>query len=1279
MASGTAHSTVSPPPVAHERKTAQVIERQLGRARFHVKLVDLLCHAALLAVGALVYLLVAAVADHWLLPGGLGFTGRALAFVGLVLLMGWFIVSFLGPLVLRAINPTYAARAIEEAQPSLKNSLINFLLLRQDRSGVREAVFDAVEQKAAADIAAVQVESAVDRTPIIRVGYVLVGVLALCAAYKILSPKDPFQTAARVALPWADIARPSRVQILELQPGNAKVYHGHTVLVTATINGTSEDSPVWLIYSTADGQTVDRKLRMKSRPGGIQFEAQLPPEDGQSPAIKPGLQQDVIYRVEAGDAATEDYRLTVVAAPTIVVQQLQYQFPPYTKKPPLTLDKQGDIQAIEGTKVTIHALANQAIASAFLELDPNDSPQGAAEIVPLQFDGQRAWGTITLQMAKDGITPWRASYHVRFTNDDGNKSEQPIRHQIDVQRDFPPEVQILAPTERRIEVPENGSRPIEVRGIDPDFGLTRVALIGDVRGKAVLNEELLKDDSQPPQAVARFVFRPKEHGLKAGDELVYHGLAADNRTSASGTADPNVATTSSYIIVVVPPQEQPKNQDEPPPQGDKPPPMENEKPQGDKPPMPMNDKRQEKPEEQQPKNEQTKNEQPKEGEKCPNPMQGDSQQKDSSQQGSKSEGAKGSKGEKSGNKSSQRQPNDGQNGEQQRSEDSASEGAKGQSQSGGKGQKSSGNPEQESPTDSAAGESSSDGRPMVQPSGNAQKPAGNQTGEPGDNSGEPSGASDQPSRPAHDGDAIEQINKLRQERQPQSGEPGAKREGTGDAQQDVADAASGEQPREPMDGNQEGSKTRSQEDKTSGEPKNAKTQSRDDSQSDKTKGSQREGPKGEKGTEKGAQKTNDAQGGKTGQASDQQGKTAQQPKTTAGEKTDGQKGEKTDGSDATGAKSGEKKQPGEKGSSGADKKQGEGNIKNEAGGKGGNPQGPMKTEKGEQPQPGEKGTKGEKKEPGMGKTGESGAGNAGKDEKGSGDSQEEGRDRPKELNPDGTQPKDSDPSPPAGSKKQSDSKGNDSGDKAGGGKKGAGQPAKQAGNDSAGENSPGDDGAGAANEQGQGPTGKKGGDQQKADGQTGAKGADKGDGKSGEKGKGNDAGGGAPPQGSQQPNSKGEQAKGDEPGQGNSGHVLGGGNQDQRPPSQPGEKGAVPDSDDANLEYAKKQTELALQYLKDQEHNPDPELLDRLGWTKEEMQEFVRRWDALQKAAADDPKASHELDESLRSLGLKPAKNRKWAGGAASDSVRDIRDSGTRTTAPKSYRDQFDNFRKGSR
>ena len=105
---------------------------------------------------------------------------------------------------------------------------------------VREVVFQAVEQKAATDIAAVPVESTVDRSRLIRAGYVLCGVMALFAAYKILSPKDPSQSVARGLAPWADIARPSRVSISDVQPGSAEVYLGQTQPISAIVSGNRE-------------------------------------------------------------------------------------------------------------------------------------------------------------------------------------------------------------------------------------------------------------------------------------------------------------------------------------------------------------------------------------------------------------------------------------------------------------------------------------------------------------------------------------------------------------------------------------------------------------------------------------------------------------------------------------------------------------------------------------------------------------------------------------------------------------------------------------------------------------------------------------------------------------------------------------------------------------------------------------------------------------------------------------------------------------------------------
>lgn len=231
MATGTVEPRVLPPPppaAVESVERERVIRRQLARTGMQVRLVDLASSVAMWVIGVLLLFLLAALVDHFI---GLGSAGRIAASALLVGGSLWYLAMRVAPLVVRTINPAYAARTIEEATPTLKNSLINFLLLRQDRSGLKEIVYQAVEQQAASDIVAVPVEATVDRTRLIHAGYVLCGVMALFATYKILSPKDPFQTVARVLAPWADIARPSRAQITDVKPGSAAVYHGQTVHV----------------------------------------------------------------------------------------------------------------------------------------------------------------------------------------------------------------------------------------------------------------------------------------------------------------------------------------------------------------------------------------------------------------------------------------------------------------------------------------------------------------------------------------------------------------------------------------------------------------------------------------------------------------------------------------------------------------------------------------------------------------------------------------------------------------------------------------------------------------------------------------------------------------------------------------------------------------------------------------------------------------------------------------------------------------------------------------
>ena len=121
------------------------------------------------------------------------------------------------------------------------------------------------------------------------------------------------------------------------------------------------------------------------------------------------------------------------------------------------------------------------------------------------------------------------------------------------------------------------------------------------------------------------------------------------------------------------------------------------------------------------------------------------------------------------------------------------------------------------------------------------------------------------------------------------------------------------------------------------------------------------------------------------------------------------------------------------------------------------------------------------------------------------------------------------------------------------------------------------------------------------------------------------------------------------------------------------------EADEANLEYARKATDLVLERLKDQQQDPDPELLKSLGWTKEEMQQFIARWEELKRAAREEGPAGpgrpgrcapqprfarHELLDvaAATRTTIKPVANRE---------------SGSLSRPPAEFLEQFNAYKKG--
>jgi len=515
----------------------QYIDTQLRRTRGQVKIAEVCSGLMSLAVAALAFFLIVALADHWLIRGGFGAAPRFVLFAALVLGAGYYFVKEILPALLGRVNPVYAAQTIERSKPTLKNSLINFLLFRQKPESVPGVVYKALQEQAATGLTRVSIDSAVDRTRMIHLGYILVAFLSAFALYFVLSPKNPFVSAQRIILPWTDVPAPSRVSIQDIQPRETTVFRGQSLEVSAVIDGLAAGDVPQVLYTTADRQIVDRGVPL-AVPQGYRHVASLPES-------KEGLQQDVAYRIEAGDAVSGTFRVHVIDAPTIVVDRIEYKYPAYAGREPnpFTIEHRGDIKELEGTQVTIHATANQPIKSGSIDFGCDHKPD-----VKLKIDGKTATGGFVLSLDKDRKGPLYASYQLLITNDRNMENAQPIQHHIEVIADLAPEVAIPAPEREEVSVPLDGQVTIELRARDPDFALSSVRLKAKTDRGKVLDESLLSDAPHAGPFTAKYQFIPAKLGLKPGDTVAYQAVAADNRAPEAN----ETATSEKRIKITAP-------------------------------------------------------------------------------------------------------------------------------------------------------------------------------------------------------------------------------------------------------------------------------------------------------------------------------------------------------------------------------------------------------------------------------------------------------------------------------------------------------------------------------------------------------------------------------------------------------------------------------------------------------------------------------------------------------------------------------------------------------
>jgi len=271
------------------------------------------------------------------------------------------------------------------------------------------------------------------------------------------------------------------------------------------------------------------------------------------------------YRPVAGDARWQQWeQLTVLQRPGIKALAVSYRFPAYTGKEAMT-STVADIQAIEGTVVTLTATLSKPLAAGRLRLrlpvPPEPLAAGATPPagppVPLPVesieqpltvsaDGLTATATITL--SRDG---W---YALMLKDRDGLTNRDPSENVIDAVPDQAPTINLLFPGKDKM-VTARAAWPLRFEARD-DFGLAggvvkyQVASVFAEEGKQVdspIKEARidLAAKAGTDRVMREVLFDLKPLALKADQRVTYWIEIADNRAP-----QPNQGRSRVYAFTV---------------------------------------------------------------------------------------------------------------------------------------------------------------------------------------------------------------------------------------------------------------------------------------------------------------------------------------------------------------------------------------------------------------------------------------------------------------------------------------------------------------------------------------------------------------------------------------------------------------------------------------------------------------------------------------------------------------------------------------------------------
>jgi hypothetical protein len=468
-------ATDTAPARAKTVRPDEFIEAQLARAVRRIRLYDLAAGLLGFLAGTLVFVVLLAVCHRlWPLPLPL----RWLALSAYAAAAGVYLALAVVRPLRRPINPAYAALQVERLLPGAKNSVVNYVELRDQ--GVSPVLRVALGVRAARDLARAEPEKAVSPRRVVWAG-VLAGAAAAVFLVTLLT-----LGLARFLAPFFLIGERARVSLAVLRPegGDAVVPAGQGLTVVVRADGPvpadGPDAPTLLFRYQAGDPDQARPLKGS----GNEWSVALTSAD-----VRTGF----LYRVRAGGVETPQYRVRVRATPAVTRLRAHYRFPKYLGRAPeeLTLLGERKIEVIRGTEVTLTAETNRDVKGGRLDLEGAGGKKAVA--------AERGTDARTLTVR---FTPEEGGfYRLRFVSTEDETYADPVPYPLVVLVDQAPVVELTRPAEADV-VAADGWLHLEGRAVD-DFGVRSLTLKMRIVGGPDLRERPYRpvDGSDDPFAL----------------------------------------------------------------------------------------------------------------------------------------------------------------------------------------------------------------------------------------------------------------------------------------------------------------------------------------------------------------------------------------------------------------------------------------------------------------------------------------------------------------------------------------------------------------------------------------------------------------------------------------------------------------------------------------------------------------------------------------------------------------------------------------------------------